>query len=225
MFGFSFFKTETKKDLTAEDLFKEDKQQDITESLCDWCVEKNECKLKNMSYLCKFMEPLPDYDANKPSILILDDNMGVVSFIKDDLVELYEDGVFDINKYNILTFSSQNASFILSAALKRYDGLNIVFGIFDLTIGGGVYDEKHGNIILDGVDSMIECKELNPDMEYLFFTGNKMNEYITKNKLILKKYKDFTGKDMREKILFKTTLTPTDRKEYLGNLLKKLDEK
>lgn len=216
----NLFKKES-KGTTAEDLFKESKEEDLKEKDCSDCKLKDICKVnkEQESYLCGFTIELERYSRSKPSILLMDDNEGILSIIIDDLRELHKEGKIDLSSYNIVKFSSQYAAFNLIATMKAYDGLNIKYGIFDITLGGGVYDETKGNIVLDGIDAFIEAKTLNPRMKYVFFTGNKLNPYINKNKTIIEKFKDFTGDNINNYIVYKTTYSPQDRKKFLGDFL------
>lgn len=210
--------------VTSDDIFKEQKEEDVKLLDCGNCEVLNICKVevqKEEKYLCQFIKIIDDYDPEKPSILIFDDNMGVVSFLEDDLIEVDEENKINLSEYNILKFSSQYAGFQLQAALKTYNGLNIQYGIFDLTLGGGVYDEKKGNIVLDGVDAFISVQKMNPNLKYIFFTGNKLNPYIKKNKEIIEKFKAFNGSDISDHVLYKTSLSPEDRKNYIADFLTK----
>jgi len=222
---FDFFKKKEiqNKGVTAEDLFREDKEKDVAKHDCTKCSHNNTCtmKMSEKDYLCGFVQDLEDYDKTKKSILLFDDNMGVISFLEDDLYELQESNVINLDDYNIIKFSSQYAAFHLQATLKAYDGLNIEYGFFDITLGGGVYDEKKGNIILDGVDAFISAKEYNKDLKFVFFTGNKLNPYINKNKIIINKFKESDDSDIKDHILYKTSLSPDDRRKYIAEFLTK----
>ena len=209
--------------VTSEDLFKMDKDND-TKTQIDCCEcpffkkYKKACNMKNQnSTLCKFIHII-DYDEKKPTIVILDDNEGVVSFLLDDVKEiLLSMGINNIyEKFNVLTFSSQYCAFNLISTINAYDIKNIDYGIFDITLGGGVFEENKGNIVLDGIDAFQACYEINSDMKYLFFTGNKLNPYIKKNKEIIEKFTKITnGKDLHDYILYKTSKTLEDRRQYL----------
>ena len=162
---FDFFKKKKENEgLTAGDIFKDEKVNYDNTPTCSDCSVSHICQLdKNeKGFLCGFTQKIENYDENKPSILLFDDNLGVISFLMDDLEELEEEGFIKLSDYNILQFSSQYAAFQLQATLKAYNGLNIKYGIFDITLGGGVYDEKKGNIILDGVDAFISVEQYNP---------------------------------------------------------------
>jgi len=228
MFNFikKWFKKEedyTEENTTSSELFKEEKDNSGKIKSCKNCEVSDVCRLSNTgseSYLCGYVKRQKDYDPNKPSVLLFDDNYGVISFLKDDLEELDEENKINLKNYNIIEFTSKYAGFQALATLKSYSGLNIKYAIFDLTLGGGVYDEVKGNVILDGVDIFENVRYYNPDMRYIFFTGNKLNPYINKNKEIMDKFEKISGEDINKHILFKTNLTPEKRKDYLYKFIK-----
>lgn len=219
---FDFFRKDKKENKTAESIFKDSKEADIVKKTCNECNVRDICKLHNKNspnYLCGFTQRLNDFDFNKPSILLFDDNMGVISVLEDDLQELEKEGFIKLEDYNILKFSTQHAAFQLQATIKAYQGLNIELAIFDITLGGGVYEEDLGNVVLDGVDTFKAVSDYNQNLKYIFFTGNKLNPYINKNKEIIEKYKKYTGEDIQDHILYKASLSPEDRKEYIKNFI------
>lgn len=212
----------TTKHVTSEDLFKQDKDNDaLKPSLCESCELKNSCVLLNSSYMCKYATRLPYYDKNKKSIIIVDDNEGVISFILDDLNYLQDKFGFDLSQYNILTFGTQYGVFKLKATLDVYGIDNVEFGIFDITLGGGVFDSTSGNVVLDGVDAFEMCYKLhqkgnNDKFKFLFFTGNKLNPYIKKNEETINKFNTITnGLNINDYVLYKTSKTMDSRRNYL----------
>lgn len=216
-----FSAPDIKDNNVSSSLFKEEKEIDLARNACGNCENKDICKLTDSeNYLCGSVVRQENYDSNKPSILLFDDNAGVVSFLEDDIIDLFHKKIIDKNKYNILTFSTQYAAFNLRATLKSYNGLNIKYAIFDLTIGGGIYDEIKGNIVLDGVDAYSDVLSYNPDLRFIFFTGNKLNPYINKNKEIMKKFSDISNKDIKDFIIYKTSLSPEQRREKIKELIK-----
>ena len=65
----------------------------------------------------------------------------------------------------------------------------------------------------------MDTKAYNPNLKFVFFTGNKSKTYIKKNKKIINKFKDFAEEDISDHILYKTALSPDDRKEYIKRFL------
>lgn len=211
------------ENITSIDLFKDDKDNDAKLfSMCGDCAHKNTCRINKSSPLCKYVKTLKNYNKNKKSIVIVDDNEGVISFILDDLEYLKHEYGLKLDNYNILTFGSQYGVFKLQATLQAYDITDIEFGIFDITLGGGLFDPLKGNVVLDGVDAFKLCYEQSIisdiDFKFLFFTGNKLNPYIKKNEETIKKFNRITqGLDIGDYILYKTSKTFKDRRAFFKN--------
>jgi hypothetical protein len=193
---------------------------------CDFCKASGVCSLgkepscslkdPEFSYLKDIVEEI-NIDPNKDTIVLLDDNAGVLSFLIDDLKLLKKKGIFDYTKYNVLTFDSKFAAFKLRSALYTRQNMNIKFAIFDITIGGTLFTESGENICLDGVDCFTDVSKYYDDFKYIFYTGNKLNTYINKNQEIVDKFKNFTGDDIEDHILYKTSLTREERWDYLAD--------
>lgn len=219
---FKLFSFESDLDgITADTLFKEEEETPIAVS-CGRCPFEAECVVEsNERYLCLFAQ-MSDYDIDesKPCIVLLDDNEGVVSFLRDDLQYLHDKGYINLSDYNVLGFTTEYAVFHLLSTIKTRRNMKVKLAVLDITIGGSIHDRARGNIILDGVDAFIETMKLNPDMKYVFFTGNKLNEYINKNKLIMDKFEKFTQENIHNHTMFKTSLSQEDRRMKLYELLK-----
>jgi CheY-like chemotaxis protein len=78
---------------------------------------------------CHWIQKLENFDKSKESILIIDDNEGVVSFIKDDLEVVFQERGMSLDSYNILEFSSGMAAYHFIATSQFYGGLNITKAI------------------------------------------------------------------------------------------------
>lgn len=218
--------TSTRKGVTSKSLFKEDtdkreaarERNELGNCKCEICELENKqaCKLntKENRYLKEVLEKV-EIDKDKETILLLDDNTGVLSFLMDDLKVLKKKGLFDYTKYNIVLFDSKLAGFKLRAALLSGQKLNIKYAVFDITLGGTLFSDDGENITLDGVDCYIDVAKEYPDIKYIFYTGNKLNPYIKRNEEIINKFKAFSGDDIDSHILFKTTLNREERQEYL----------
>lgn len=227
---FNFFKKSEKEvfstGMTSTELFKEDvdkreydrENRKLGTCVCEVCDSKYKdvCQINTYKnrYLKEVLKTI-DIDESKETILLLDDNTGVLSFLMDDLKILRKKKLFDYKKYNILTFDSKLAGFKLRATLLSQQPLNIKFAIFDITLGGTLFSDDGENISLDGVDCYIDVAKEYPDTKYIFYTGNKLNPYIKKNEQIIKKFNDFTNDDIKSHVLFKTTLNREQRQEYL----------
>lgn len=235
---FDFFRKDKKQNksakqgITSEALFKteadarelqREKNEDqygVGLCSCEICDNdfKKDCQLNNKDnrYLKEVLEKV-EIDESKESILLLDDNTGVLSFLMDDLKILKKKGLFNYTDYNIILFDSKLAGFKLRAAIMSGQKLNVKYAIFDITLGGTLFSDDGENISLDGVDCFIDTAKVYPKMNYLFYTGNKLNPYIKRNEEVIKKFKEFAGEDIDSHILFKTTLNREERQDYLLN--------
>ena len=189
------------------------------QEVCTNCNQKSFCsQLINKD--CQWGIDLSDYDLTKPGILIIDDNEGICSFMEDDLEELSDDNDINLEDYNVFTFFGRMCAYNLLATIQRHPNINIQKAIIDITYGGTVKTDN-GNIKLTGVDVFEVLYEINPDVKYLFYTGNQMNTHIKTIDALMSKYTKITGKKITDNILFKTQFNMNDRRKYiLGHLFK-----
>lgn len=226
--GFSFFnmfndkigkEEEIQKIQTAASLFDTpgDEVRPCSEAVgCKICyIGKNNTLPIDISPKCDWALELTDYDSSKPSILIVDDNPGIISFLIDDIEAL--DGIkINLSEYNVLTFDTINAAYYFEATQHKYHGLNIKYAILDLTLGGSV-PTNEGTSKYTGVDIYQQMLIYSPEAKVLFYTGNNLNEYIKSNKKIITQFRELShGKSIKDYILFKTALDLDGRREYLG---------
>ena len=213
------FNNEKEIDLnTADNLFKNDKIN--KKGSCANCALAPLCKEKgDYDYRCDYTVELTDFDEDKPSILLVEDNEGVVNFLKEDVQYLEENGLLNNREYNILTFTSNLAAFNFEVAQRKMCGLNIKYAILDITLGGSIMTED-GNIKYTGVDVYEMILKYNPNVKVLFYTGNNLNPYINANAKLIEQFKNITkGKDIKDYILFKTSLDMDTRRKSLSERL------
>lgn len=207
-----FSSSEEKEELTSSKLFKDEVNDNFKACFtCDNYFSKvNPC---DDEHKCSAYdeEMFQTFDPEKPTIILIDDHAGVISFLLDDLKDLNITTDF----FNILTFSSEHAAFKLRTYLKKHhENLRVTHAIIDITLGGSLYQES-GNVILDGVDVLIDIRKYYKNLEFIFFTGNKLNPYIKRNECIINKFKDEMNDDIMNYVLFKTSLSPVQRKEFI----------
>ena len=215
----NIFRKEEEEDLlTAESLFPE--EEEIPEHSCDDCLIKKYCTKKGkMSDLCKYAIDIKGYDKNKDTILIIDDNKGVISFLMDDIEYLDEEKIINLKTINVITISGTHAAFTLELLYSKLEKLSIKWAIIDITLGGSAMTEK-GNLKYTGVDvfEMINKNKNTPkDFKFLFYTGNNLNPYIKANEKIINQFKELTGDDIKNYVLFKTSMDIDSRREYIIN--------
>ena len=224
---FKMFSTEEKEDkLTAASLFEESGEDKNKIGQCNAEHNRNGCnvcntgknkqeKLNNLPR-CEWMIDLPEYDSAKPSILVVDDNPGIISFMIDD-IESLDGKALNINDYNMLSFDTVNAAYHFEATQHKYGGLNIKYAILDLTLGGSIITED-GPVKYTGVDIYQQIVIYNPEVKVIFYTGNNLNEYIKSNKKIIEQFSELTdGKKIKDYVLFKTSLDLDERRKFLRN--------
>jgi CheY-like chemotaxis protein len=192
-------------------------------------IEKLDLDIKEIE---QYGVDLLNYDPNKKSILIVDDNIGITNMIEDDLEILNDkhECDFKIQDFNILIFTTKNAIFNLRNVIKTHNITNIVFGIFDINIGGAVHTDKYGNIIYDGIDGYYFAQKLNTDMKHIFLTANNLKTHINKISVAKEKYKWISGEDLKDNddvekgeipnVLYKTVITPKKRQDVICSILK-----
>lgn len=167
---------------------------------------------------CFWVKKIPDFDSTKPSILLIDDNPGMVSFLRDDIEEIFEKHHININAYNILEFDTKFAAYNFIATHDYYNGLNIMYAIIDITYGGSV-QSNYGNLRLTGVDIFREIYRINPDVKFVFYTGNQLNPYIKSNKELMDSFTEIYHDNIMDYVLYKTSLDMDDRRDYFAEKL------
>lgn len=181
---------------------------------CADCGQLTFCNGAGIIENCEWVQDYSKYDLTKPGILIIDDNPGIVSFLEDDLEELTDSGLINVEDYNIFSFTTKNAAYIAFGTMRAYKNLNIQKAIIDITLGGSMVTSK-GNIKLHGVDVFEALIEINPNLRYLFYTGNQMNSEVKTISDIMRQYSLLTGKKITDSLLFKTQLSMKDRRTFL----------
>jgi hypothetical protein len=123
----------------------------------------------------------------------------------------------------ILSISGAYAAFTLELLIAKIKNFTIKYAIIDITLGGSRRSIE-GNIKYTGVDVFRMLYEINPDLKYLFYTGNNLNPYIKSNEVLIKKYEDIVNKSIKESVLYKTSIDIDSRRKYISNYLFKEKE-
>jgi len=211
------FNSTTDEGLTEQDLFSD---TPVIENECNTCDLKNKCITKTA---CDegIIPELKDIDQSKDTLLIIDDNEGVISFLSDDIEYFFEENIIKKNKINVLTITSSNAAFILRRIYDRKININIKWAIIDITLGGSKMTTE-GNIKLTGVDvfeDIYNNTENKDDFKYIFYTGNNLNPYIKSNEKLINQFKNITKKNIKKFVLFKTAMDIPSRRSYIAKYL------
>lgn len=167
---------------------------------------------------CNWIQKLENFDPKKQTILLIDDNPGVVSFLRDDIETIFKRNDIDPDTYNILEFTSNNAVYKFIATHQFYGDLNITKAIIDITYGGSV-QTNNGNIRLTGVDVFKLLQKSKNNFKFIFYTGNQLNPYIKSNKLIMDEFKDLYHENIIEHVLYKTSMNMDERIHFFEKRL------
>lgn len=182
------------------------------------CSKTFFCEGCGMIVNCSWIDKKINFNRDLPSILLIDDNSGMVSFLRDDVETILEEMGIDPESFNILEFSSKFAVYQFIATHQYHNGLNIMYAIIDITYGGTV-QSSNGNIRLTGVDVFSEIYKANKDVKFMFYTGNVLNPYIRSNKELIDQFKTIYDDDINEYVIFKTTMTMDDRQSEIKRRL------
>ena len=212
----NIFKKEKEEDkLTAESLFPD---KEPTEHSCNGCLIEPYCtKVGGPLSLCNYAIDITGYDKDKDTILIIDDNKGVISFLMDDIEYFDENNIIDLKSVNVITISGAHAAFTLELLYTKLERLSVKWAIIDITLGGSTMTEK-GNLKYTGVDvfEMINKNKNTPkDFKFLFYTGNNLNPYIKSNEKLINQFKNITGDSIKDYVLFKTSMDIDSRRKYI----------
>ena len=162
----------------------------------------------------KVMEQISQIDPNKKNLLIIDDNTGLLSLIRDILKI---SGLID--KLNIVSIETSYAGFIYKIMSKK---TNIIFNyaIIDITFGGVAIDDLEGNLKYEGIMVFKDLYNKNKNLRYVFYTGNSLNKYVYSSKKIIDVFKAITGDDIHNHLIYKNEYPPSKLINIISNLVK-----
>jgi len=217
---FSMFKPKEKvEDYFVNDSIKERRKSKYSEGICiESCGKSFFCTGCGNIENCSWIKKLNKYNPEKQSILIIDDNPGMVSFLVDDIENIFEDSGYILSDYNLITFDSKFAVYNFIATHQYYGGLNITKAIIDITYGGSVQSDD-GNIRLTGVDVFKEIYRVNKDLKFIFYTGNELNKYIKTTRELEEQFKNIYHVKITDYVLHKTSLNIDERRDYIRDKL------
>ena len=209
---FNWFAKEEEDAKTAEALFGDNEPEDSNES-CTGCPLGARCKdKKDKDDSCRFATDISCIDFSKEVMLLIDDNEGMISFLEDDIEFLKEEGLAP-EDLQILSISGNFAAYNLEILMKKTE-LKIDYAIIDITLGGSI-QTKEGIVKYTGVEVFEMIYNKNKDAQYVFYTGNNLNPYIKSNKVLIDKYNKISSLNIKDSVLFKTSLDMDDRRKYI----------
>jgi hypothetical protein len=210
-----------KKD-KIENYFTKTYKKDVCKTIknCEGnCGESFYCTDCGLRDKCSWIQKDIIFDKNKDSILIIDDNSGLVSFLRDDIETICIENGVDINSLNILEFSSKYAAYTFIATHRYFGSLNIKYAIIDITFGGSVQTHT-GNVRLTGVDVFEEIyKTEGESLKFIFYTGNQLNPYIKSNQKLMEQFNEIYHDSILHHVIYKTSLSMDKRRDAINNIL------
>lgn len=158
-----------------------------------------------------------EYNPDKKSILLIDDNKAIIGFMQEDLEYLNEHGVFDIEDYNIISISGPHAAYNLHCLQEQHQGLNIELAIIDTAYTGAVIqDDIAGRF--NGVDVYEKIIKYNPDVKVLFHS-NCLNGALKSTIKMTKQFFMLSGENMENHLLLKTMFNIRKRRAIIAEKL------
>lgn len=158
-----------------------------------------------------------EFNPNKKSILLIDDNQAITGFLREDLEYLNSNDVFNIEDYNIITVSGPHAAYNLHCLQEQNEGLNIEVAIIDTSyIGAIIQNVQAGRF--NGVDVYETISKYNPDVKVLFHS-NCLNVSLKSTIKMLDHFFMLTGKKMENHLLVKTMFNIRKRRAIISEKL------
>ena len=158
-------------------------------------------------------EHVEDFDKNLKNLIIIDDNFGMINFLKNDIEILISE--HKIEKCNIFTFSNSSAAFELETFMRENPNILFSFGIIDITFGGRRTQNDGHNIVYTGVDVVSMLYKQNKNIKYMLLTGNNLNPAIRSNRKLIKKFNDVNNSDILDVTVFKTSVDMNSRRDEI----------
>jgi CheY-like chemotaxis protein len=162
---------------------------------------------------------IDSFDSSKPSILIVDDQKGIISIIEDYMDEC---GINE-KEYNILSFYGSHAAFVMQETLEKLieKGLTkLDIAVVDIVLPGKKkVDGKYTKC--DGIDVVIWLNKHLNLTNFVFYTGNVVSAYVGFINEKTDKFQAYFNKDMKDHIIYKGTGSDETNIKEFCKLLKK----
>lgn len=160
-------------------------------------------------------EYLHPYDANKKTIILVDDLTATKVLYEIAFSEIKRRHKIDVTEdYNIIFFFGKNVGFSVIKFLSK--DINIDYAILDITIDTlAKFDDEY--IELDGVDIAIAIANKNPNTNIMFNSAHTMNPRNLTVSEFIEKYKKHFKDDMYKHTIDKLV----DMNQAIFNFLSK----
>ena len=154
---------------------------------------------------CANIEIDIDICMDKEYLLILDDDyaqtMATARVVRDVVDE------------SIICLYGKDAVLKLLCLLKARPNIKITKAIVDITFGK-VIESKGIKYKANGIDALKALLDVNSNLDFILYTGNSLNKYLSYTKEILSKFRLLCNKSIFDYIVIKGSL-PIDKKGEL----------
>lgn len=158
-----------------------------------------------------------DFDSNKDSILLIDENKAITNILIDDLKDLEKKYNFNMNNYNLIVVAGPNSALNFEQLYKSYKNLNIKYAIIGITSGG----EKivRGKYVkLSGIDVFDLLCRHDKNLKCLFYVQS-LNYNIKSIKQKIDRFKRIVGEDLKGYVLQNIYKSTEERQNEILNRL------
>jgi len=152
-------------------------------------------------------------DLSKKTLLLIDDDSGIISLL-NDIIKFSKMS----QKINIINIKSSYAGFLYFYLTKKYN-IKIDYAIIDITYGGKL-QINNTNVSIEGISVFADLITKNPDLKFLFYTGNSLNEYILSSEKIIVFFNELTGNNIEKYAIHKNEYPPSKMLEIIKQVFK-----
>jgi len=215
---FNFIKNLFKKEEVSKEKIIEKKEIPKV-GKCENCPLRDVCII-NSGNFCNTYKIPENYNSSKKTILLIDDNLGILSFLEDDVNEIFNKYNMKKEDFNIIKITGRDAPIHIKTLLRLNKEFKVDYAIIDLTFGG-IIKTTNGNIKLNGVDVYCDLHNKNKEVKFVFFTGNTLNPYIKSNQKMIETFNKCNKDDIMNYIINKNEFDEESRiDEFYKRLFK-----
>jgi len=181
---------------------------------CQQCIfgKSGECKADCNNWK-------KDFQSDKKIFLIVDDNKGIISIVDGLLNELHNEKRINLDEWNILKFDGSEAGLFFLKFLLKNEVEKIDAALVDITFGN-ILRIFGKNIKINGIHLVYFLKQKFPNMNFYFYTGNTLNEYIKYQKNMKDFFNEKFNEPIEKYLIQKMNTSDEKLKNYLEELFK-----
>ncbi len=190
------------------------------------------------------VQELHAFNNNKPNVLFMDDNFGVIELMKADieiLASLYNDklaygsknsdfryenlwdSLSEAQREFLKTFNPHNYNFYfvttntcgLAVENALKNGMKFHGAILDIILGGIFLEDDGSARIIDGIDIAYQIRKSNPKAYFKIYTACTLGEYSEESI----KFKKYFNKHILDRTIYKNSDINKRREEIISLLM------